>query len=405
VRGDRNPLETAPRTLKSVYEAPGVIRVITRLNIGGPARQALLLTTALRERGFRTQLVHGAVGPREGRLGSEADGTLVPSLKREVSPLNDARATAWLYRHFRRYRPAIVHTHLAKAGATARTAAQLARVPVKVHTFHGHVLEGYFSKAVEKSFMIAERTLARMSDALVAVSPLIRDELIDLGIGRPSQWRVLPLGLELEPLLNLSVDRASARLQLGLPLEVALVGIVGRLVPIKDVDLFLEVATRIARDRPQVEFVVAGDGESRLQLEQRAHCLLGSRVHFLGWVGDLSSLYTALDVVALTSRNEGTPVSLIEASAARRPVVATEVGAVPDVVVDGVTGFLVPWGAADQLADRIIQLLANSAVAQRMGDAGREWVGPRFDARRLVRDVAELYEELLERRGVTSKFS
>lgn len=392
-----------PSTAWPTMASPSVIRVITRLNIGGPARQALLLTTALRERGFHTRLVHGVEGPREGRLGAESSGTLLPSLKRDIAPVADLRATAWLYRLFRRLRPSIVHTHMAKAGATGRIAARMSCVPIIVHTFHGHVLEGYFSKPAAKSYLIAERSLARSSDVLVAVSPLIRDQLLDLGVGRPWQWRILPLGLELHALLELSTDPETARSRLGFPPDVSLVGIVGRLAPIKDLELFLDMAARVAREHPGVEFVIAGDGDGRVRLEQLARRLLGDRVHFLGWVHDLSSLYAALDVVTLTSRDEGTPVSLIEASAAGRPVVATRVGGVPDIVRDGTTGFLVPSGAGEALASGVTRLLRDPALRQRMGRAGRQWVGPRFDSGRLTDDVAALYEELLERRRVRRK--
>jgi glycosyltransferase involved in cell wall biosynthesis len=391
---DSTPHQSSPAT------APFVSRVITRLNIGGPARQALILTEALEQRGFRTDLVHGLVGSREGQLGSDVIASQLPTLKREIAPIADVRATASLYRRFRRLRPAIVHTHLAKAGATGRTAATLAGVPIRIHTYHGHVLDGYFSRPAERSFLLAERSLARFSDVLIAVSPIVRDEMLELGIGRPSQWRVIPLGLDLAPLLDLDTDRESARSRLGLSPTTVLVGMVSRLVPIKNIDLFLKAAVKIAQSRPEIEYVIAGDGESRFQLETRARQLDVPRIHFMGWIHDLRTLYSALDVVVLTSNNEGTPVSLIEAAAAARPAVATRVGGVPDVVQEGVTGFLVQPGSVEALSERILRLLADHELADRMGVAGRQWVGARFDSARLIDDVANLYEELLERQRV-----
>jgi len=300
-----------------------------------------------------------------------------------------------LTRLVRGRRPDVVHTHMAKAGAIGRLAAHRAEVPVIVHTFHGHVLDGYFSRPVARAFIATERRLARWSSALVAVSPAVRDELLDLGIGRTDQWRVIPLGLELDPLLDAGVDRASARSSLGLPVDGAVVGIVGRLVPIKDHATFIAAAAKVAAEREDVRFAIVGDGELRTDLERTSRAALGDRVVFTGWVHDLPRLYAALDVVALTSRNEGTPVALIEAAAAGRPVVATRVGGVADVVRDGVTGALVDAGDAAGIARELLKVLADAGLARARGDAARAHVRDRFSAERLEDDIVALYEELL----------
>jgi glycosyltransferase involved in cell wall biosynthesis len=376
------------------------MRVITRLNIGGPARQALMLHAALPERGFACELVTGAPQREEGAFPPPDERyTLVPSLRRETDFAADARAVRALGKLMRRHRPDIVHTHTTTAGGLGRIAARRAKVPITVHTFHGHVLSGYLSGPQTRALAAAERFLARRTDVLISVSEQVRDNLLSLGIGRPSQWRVVPLGLELRDLLSGPAPAAEARRALGLPGEAPLVGIVGRLAGIKDHRTFLAMAASVAGRHPEAHFVVAGDGALRAAVESSAKETLGDRVHFLGWVTDLPALYGALDVVVLTSRNEGTPVALIEAGAAGRPVVATAVGGVPEVVRDGTTGFLRPAGDADGLAAKVGMLLEQPETARAMGEAGRERVRSRYSAERLVEDLTCLYREILERRN------
>jgi glycosyltransferase involved in cell wall biosynthesis len=287
---------------------------------------------------------------------------------------------------------------MAKAGTVGRTAAMTLRPrPLTVHTFHGHVLEGYFSKPVERVFLEAERRLARRTDRLIAVSPEVRDDLLDLGIGRPDQIEVVPLGLDLDPFLALDAATPTGKLRahLGLPPTTPLVGIVGRLVPIKDVATTIRAVQRL----DGVHLAVVGDGELRPVLEAEAASLgAADRVHFTGWWDDVAAVMAGLDVAALSSRNEGTPVALIEALAAGRPVVGTNVGGVRFVVEEDKSGYLVPPNDADALADRLKALLADPALRARMGDYGRARVRDRFGARRLVADMRALYADLRQGR-------
>lgn len=376
-----------------------VMNVITRLNVGGPARHAILLHQGLEEHGFCPELVSGMESAVEGALFPDAGRhTRVPSLQRAVNPLHDLRTSRTLTALMRERQPAIVHTHLAKAGALARVAARRAKTPIVVHTFHGHVLHDYFNTPTTRLFTTIERSLARITDAFIAVSPEIRDELLQIGIGHPDQWHVIPLALDLKLLERMESSRA-ARERLGLSPRGPLIGTVTRLVPIKDHQTFLDAAALVSRRRPDVTFVIAGDGELRTNLELRARELLGNRIRFLGWVTDLRTLYSALDIVVLSSRNEGTPAALIEAGAAGLPVVATRVGGVPDVVLDKITGFLVPASDSVGIASRLLDLLDDTEMASRMGLAGRELVHERFSGRRLIRDVATLYSHLLGRRS------
>ena len=302
-----------------------VVRVITRLNIGGPSIQATRLTNALDRDGFHTTLIHGRLGDGEGDMsyliapGSHA--IHVPTLCRPLSPLNDVRTLFRLYGEIKRARPLIVHTHMAKAGLLGRLAAALynamrgpaprARV---VHTYHGHVLEGYFSPLMTSIFIGLERLLARASDRIIAISPAIERDLRDtFQIGRADQYRIVPLGFDLSEFA--AVDdhaRGEARRVLQLPAGADVVSTVGRLTAIKQHRLFLDAVRDAAQTRPKLIALIAGDGELRAELEGYARELgIADRVRFLGWRRDLATIYAATDVFLLTSRNEGTPVALI----------------------------------------------------------------------------------------------
>jgi glycosyltransferase involved in cell wall biosynthesis len=380
----------------SASDPSTVLRVITRLNVGGPARQELAVTPYLAERGIHAAIAWGVSSPSEGQLPVPpgTDNVRIPFLRREIDPLADRRAYRMLSELIDARRPAVVHTHMAKAGALGRLAAKRRGIRAIVHTFHGHVLEGYFSAPATTAIVAAERGLARLTDALVAVSPAVRDELLGLGIGSPERWHVIPLGLDLAPLRGSTARRPRARAALGLPPDGPLVGIVGRIVPIKDHDTFFRAARMIVADHPDATFVVAGDGADRARLEPASGRLLGDRVRFLGWVDDLPTLYAALDVVVLTSRNEGTPVALIEAMAANRPVVATRVGGVPDVIEDGRTGLLAPAGDAPAVAASILSILDAPNLARNLARRGRE-ASARFGLERLAEDLGGLYGSLV----------
>ncbi len=376
-----------------------VLHVITRLNVGGPARHVLALMPALRERGFETLIAFGTPEAEEGEIlpGPDEPSFRIAALRRPIEPAADQRAITELTRLANRFRPDVVHTHLAKAGALGRSVARRVKAGGVVHTFHGHVLEGYFSSPTNSAFVIAERRLAGRTDALVAVSGATRDDLLELGIGKPDQWHVLPCALDLGSLLVLDASSEEARNRLELPTGVPIVGIVGRLVPIKNHELFLEMAERVSASRPDTVFVVAGDGELRSTLEAVAARRLGDRVRFLGWTTDLPTLYAALDVVVMTSLSEGTPVALIEALAAARPVVATDVGGVAEVVEHGSNGYLAASGDAEGLSGSVLQLLGDAARRRAMGEAGRAGVAERHSAGPVAERTAGLYEAILQR--------
>ena len=388
-----------------------IVRVITRLNIGGPSIQATCLT-ALDRDGFSTTLIHGRLGEGEGDMsyliaaGSRA--TYVETLCRPLSPFNDLRAWLRILGEMRKVKPHIVHTHMAKAGLLGRLAAAVYNVTrgsapraCVIHTYHGHVLEGYFSPLMTKLFVGLERLLARLSDAIVAISPSIERELRDnFGIGRADQYRVVPLGFDLTAFAEINdATRVRARQDLQLAADADVVCTVGRLTAIKQHRLFLDTIASAAAARPRLVALIAGDGELRGDLEGYTRVLgIADRVRFLGWRRDLATIYAASDVFLLTSRNEGTPVALIEAMASGIPGVSTDVGGVKDVIVSSDVGSRVTEHRGDMLAAEVVRWLADAAARRQSGMRARAAVVDRFSLDRLVNDVRRLYRDLLATR-------
>ena len=389
-----------------------IARIITRLNVGGPAIQAIEMSARLEAHGCHTLLIHGRLGRGEGDMRylvppePAFDMTYLPALRRELAPLADSVAVERVFEQLRRFRPTIVHTHMAKAGTVGRAAALIynatvgRRTPARlVHTYHGHVLDGYFSAWATRGFTAMERTLGRRTDALLAVSPAVRRDLLErYRIGTAERFHVVPLGFDLTRLASLGpADRLAARAALGLEANAHVAALVGRLTAIKQPELFIEAAARIAAVDDRARFLVAGGGE--LEALMRATVAdrgLSERVHFLGWRRDISTIYAASDVVAVTSRNEGTPVALIESMAAAVPGVCFAVGGVPDVVTAPDLGVLVPEGDVNALAAAIHHLFDDDRRRVEIGAHARASVIERFGIDRLVRDLVAVYRRLVD---------
>jgi glycosyltransferase involved in cell wall biosynthesis len=376
-----------------------VLIAVTRLNIGGPASQVLALAKGASSR-WKTVVAAGKPPHEEGELSDPAVPVLLVPLVRPLSPPSDVRAFRALRRLIAASGARLVHTHMAKAGALGRLAAmsvgRQARRPRLVHTFHGHVLQGYFGAAQQRGFLELERALARRTDVLVAVSPEVRDELLGLGVGRPEQYRVVPLGLDLSRFAAVgtpAVPNGRLRATLGLGADVPLAGTVGRLVPIKDHATLLRALSMV----PGLHLALLGDGELRGQLVQLASDLgLADRAHFAGWWQDMPSALADLDAVVVSSRNEGTPAALIEALAAARPVVATDVGGVRHVVQGGETGWLCPCGDPSALAAALGEaVFSQRQKAALMATEGRRRALARFGLGRMLEDYFSIYSELL----------
>lgn len=383
-----------------------VLRVIARLNVGGPALHVAYLTAGLADRGYETTLVAGTLARGEESMASvsESRGVRIetlPALHREIGMVRDAQAILRLARLIKRERPTILHTHTAKAGAVGRIAALLAgpdRPPIIVHTFHGHVLRGYFNPLTTFGFRTLERLLARVSTTLIAVSPEVRDDLVKLHVAPASKFVVVRLGIELDERTDVQADvRAETRRQLGVGQDAFVVGWVGRMTAVKRTDDVVRALRGLVDRGVDAYLCLVGDGPDRDHLEQYAHELgVVQRCLFVGYQEDVARFYSAIDALLLPSVNEGTPVSVIEALAAQRPTVATRVGGTPDVIRDGVDGFLVEVGDADGLSDRLAELARDPERRARMGAEGRERVLGRYAVERLVDDIDRLYRSLLD---------
>jgi glycosyltransferase involved in cell wall biosynthesis len=407
-----------------------VLRIIARLNVGGPARHVVWLTEGLTRLGYDTTLVTGVVPAGEDDMSYVATSAgikpvVLPEMSRELSPLD--LVTVWkLYRLMRRERPDLVHTHTAKAGAVGRTAGLMYRWLSPrakcrfVHTFHGHIFHGYYGPLKTRMFLAIEKLLARMAtDRIIVVSHQQQQEINQVfRVGRSEQFSVIPLGLELDEFAGWAERRPLLRAELNATDDEILIGIVGRLTEIKNHKLFLEAAggyrTRFGNQGPRVRFVIVGDGHLRPELESQAHALqLRNNVVFLGTRNDPENFYPALDIVALTSLNEGTPLTLIEAMANARPVIATAVGGVTDLLGDSKgdgssrsgfsvceRGLAVKTGDAEAFAEAYARLVQDKSLREFFGARGRDYVFMNHNKDRLLKDIDSLYRELCSETAV-----
>lgn len=394
-----------------------IARVIARLNVGGPAIQAILMTETFNRRGFRSILLTGEVPAGEASMEYLAVKKGVRPIKlhsmsRQISIAKDLIALWKLWLTFIQEKPTIVHTHTAKAGTLGRIAAIMARVPVRVHTFHGHVFQGYFPKPVTALFIAIERALGRHTDCIITVSESQKKELSEkFKIAGPEKIDVVPLGFELEPFLEVDGPRSVFRCSLCCNEQIPLVGWVGRFASIKAPDLLLDSAIECAPEL--AHFVMVGDGELRSSCESTIRNRnLSSRVMIVGWRRDLPNIYSDLDLVVLTSHNEGTPVALLEAMASSRPFIATDAGGIrdlmigPPVVTAGMeifkNGVLVPRQPL-AIAAAIKYLLEQPSLRRAMGEAGRDFVRRKFSVQRLGNDLEHLYLKLAREKGIVAR--
>ena len=397
-----------------------ILRIIARLNVGGPARHVVWLTKELNDEGFESVLIAGTVPKGEESMNyvAEQHGVqplFIEEMSRELSA-KDLVSLIKIYREIRRQKPDIIHTHTAKAGTVGRTAALLyklltpgARSVRVVHTFHGHVFHSYYGGFKTRLFVAIEKLLARLAtDKIIVISPQQLHEIhAEVGVGRRDQFEVIPLGIDLATFANAGEKRREFRSEYGITDDDVLVGFVGRLTEIKDVSLYLRVAAEVRLNAGHVKtsFAVIGEGHLRAELEKEAANLgIADAIRFLGNRADIESVYAGLDIVALTSRNEGTPLSLIEAMAARRPVISIVVGGVRDLLggtVEQNDGFRVcergvgiDSRSPGEYAKGLIYLAENERLRESLAEKGRAFVEAEYSKERLVRDIAKLYRTL-----------
>lgn len=401
-----------------------ILRIIARLNVGGPARHVVWLTERLNNEEFESVLIAGTVpeGEEEMTYVADAHGVqplFIEEMSRELS-VQDVISLVKIFREIRRQKPDIIHTHTAKAGTVGRTAALLYKLVTPgtrrvrvVHTFHGHVFHSYYGPLKTRIFVTIEKLLARLAtDKVVVISPQQFHEIHEqVGIGRRDQFEIIPLGIDLTPFANSNEKRRAFRAECGVKDDEVLVGFVGRLTEIKDVSLYLEIAARGHQyDGPvKLRFAVIGDGHLRPRLEEEAKNLgIGDWILFLGNRTDIDTVYAGLDIVALTSRNEGTPLSLIEAMAARRPVISTIVGGVRDLLgatVDERDGFRIcergigiDSRSPAEFTKGLIYLAENERLRESLAERGRAFVETEYSKEKLVNNIAQLYRTLAARK-------
>lgn len=392
---------------------PKILRILNRLIIGGPVINATYLSRYMPP-DYETMLVVGAQEEHEQDAGhlTEALGiqpVVVPQMKRSINFSEDRRAYLKLKEIIARFKPDIVHTHAAKSGTLGRLAAKACKVPVIVHTFHGHVFHSYFNPLKTKAFIQIERWLANQSSGIVAISDIQKSELsATYKICPEKKIEVIPLGMDLDKFsVDLEDKRASFRKQYFIADDEVAVGIIGRIVPVKNHVLFIAAAAQAVADgNKKIRFIVVGDGDMRTQMEQACQeagldytywpeSQRVATVTCTSWRMDVDTVMAGLDIVMLTSHNEGTPLSMIEAQAAGKPVVCTRVGGVADVIKEGVTGFITPPGDTAALSEALLQLYANKEQREAFGIAGQAFAQQAFSYQRLVGDMDNYYKRLL----------
>ena len=380
---------------------PRILRIINRLNLGGPTYNAAYLTRYLPPE-YETLLISGMKDESEEssefilrKLG--IDPVYIPEMKRDIDPKNDRIAYNKIKQVIKNFKPEIVHTHASKAGTIGRIAAIKCGVPVIVHTFHGHVFHSYFNPFTSRIFMEIEKYLARRSSAIVAISEIQKQELVhEFKIASEDKVKVIPLGFDLSRFReNQEKNRKNFRDKYNLTDEVA-IGIVGRLVPIKNHDMFLS-ALKIVKREAQKKFkaFIIGDGQNRTHLEKLVEEFgLQNDVIFTSWIKNIEKPMAGLDIIALTSLNEGTPVSLIEAQAADKPVVSTDVGGIGNVVLKDITGLLSPADNIELFAKNLLKLINYEDYRVEMGHKGWDFIRNKYNYTRLIEDTSSLYSEL-----------
>lgn len=386
-----------------------ILRIINRFNIGGPTYNATFLTRYLGDE-YETMLVGGL--PEEGEADSlyilEKYGVkpiLIEEIKREPNFSSDRKAYKKIRQIIKEFKPDIVHTHAAKAGALGRRAASAENVPVIIHTFHGHVFHSYFGKFKTRIFKEIEKRLAKRSTGIIAISPQQKKELSEIHrIVEAEKVEVIPLGFDLKPFNAGRLKyRDEVREELGLEPNDVAVAIVGRLAPIKDHDFFLDVVEMIKDKAEQkVIFFVVGDGSEKEHIEDRLKLINSSvkTVRLMSWVKDIARFNAGMDIVCLTSKNEGTPVSLIEAQAANIPVVSTDVGGVKDIIRNLETGIIVKDRRPELYADQLLDLINDEKKRAKLSQNGWNHVEEKFHYTTLVHNMDTYYKQLLRKKGV-----
>jgi glycosyltransferase involved in cell wall biosynthesis len=395
-----------------------ILRVLNRTNLGGPVYNATFLS-ALLDSNFETLLISGV--PNEDELEYNDFVTKyniqykqIQHLEREISFTKDYKAFKEIRKIVKEFKPHIIHTHAAKAGLVGRLVAIYSKTPIVLHTFHGHVFHNYFGKLKTKFYILLERFLAKWSTGIITISALQKNDLVNIyKIAPNNKTFLIPLGLDLDPFYTDQENKRKAfREKFFIQEDEIVIGIIGRLVPVKNHSLFINgIKEVLQKTKKKIRVLVIGDGDERQNIIQQLTQLNISFNYFpennapqvctlTSWLTQMDEVYAGLDIIALTSLNEGTPVSLIEAQAACKPIVTTNVGGVSDIVLENDTAFITPTADVAAFANAILQLTENDVLRNQMGKNGYEHVKAKFDKMRLVADMQKLYTTLLEKKGI-----
>ncbi len=374
------------------------MRIIARMNVGGPAVQVSGLMRRFNSAEFDHRLYTGYCAPDESdyldTVATDVDAVRIQGFGRRISMGGDVKAFITLVRYIRTFKPHVIHTHTAKAGFLGRIASIVSMQPsIRVHTFHGHLLNGYFGGVKRSLVVMAEKTLAIFTDQLLAVGDRVRQDLLNEGIGSDKKFGLMPPGLG----IGLLQDKKDSQKVLGLQSVGLQCAFIGRVTQIKRPDRFLDVVSEIKKRNIDLDFFIAGDGELLEMCIERikTECL---PVTVLGWQSNIERVLAAADIVILTSDNEGTPLSLIQAGMSALPVVTTRVGSVPEVVLDGITGIITSLDV-QEIADALEKLAKSAELRARMGASAQEFTLSNFGVDRLVKDHELLYKKLLANRA------
>jgi glycosyltransferase involved in cell wall biosynthesis len=374
------------------------MRIIARMNVGGPAVQVSGLMRGFNSAEFDHRLYTGYCAEDEAdyldTVATDVKAVCILGFGRRISLGGDLKALISLINEIREFKPHIIHTHTAKAGFLGRIASLISLQPsIRVHTFHGHLLNGYFGPFKRSLVVIAEKFLALFTDQLLAVGDKVRQDLLNAGIGSKSKFGLMPPGLAIGDL----PDREKSQIALKLPANNLQCAFIGRVTQIKRPDRFLDVVSEIKKRGVYLDFFIAGDGELLNMCRERIK-QEDLPVTVLGWQSDIEGVLSSADMVVLTSDNEGTPLSLIQAGMAGLPVVTTNVGSVPEVVLDGVTG-IVTGLDVQEIADALEKLVNDEVLLTKLGTAAQDFTLSNFGVKRLVRNHEELYKKLLSSRA------
>ncbi|MCF8329657.1 MAG: glycosyltransferase [Crocinitomicaceae bacterium] len=382
-----------------------VLRIINRFNIGGPIYNAVLLSAFMPEE-YETLLIGGM--PEENEANSlyiaEKYGVspvLISEMQREPNLINDNKALKKIKEIIRTFQPDIVHTHASKAGALGRKAAFDCGVPIVIHTFHGHIFHSYFSWWKTSLYQLIERRLSKKTTGIIAISAIQKNELsLKYKICHPSKIQLIPLGFDLSPFNeNLKEKRELTRNSYALEESDIAVAIIGRLVAIKNHQMFLDIIDKVnQKTSKKVVYFIVGDGEESLTIQESIKPLKekGMDIRMTSWIKDIATFNAGMDIICLTSKNEGTPVSLIEAQATGIPIIATNVGGIKDIILEDKTGYIVDKDDIDGFSEKLWELIENENKRQLMSQNGWSFVEEKFQYPNLIKNMDEYYKSLLK---------